>query len=202
MEKLLLFIKHRLRFLWGILEWGNSVLFKLSFSSKLRRVYNAVFSEYKGSLITYRKLEPAHSEALVELIEKQEKKDLEYFQPHGFALKDIRKQFNNHAFLMMGAFDQDDLVGYFFLRLFSNKKCFVGRLIDKGYRGRGIGQEMNQIMYRIAWQMQFRCLSTISKNNHAVMGAHAKNRAMVVLKELKDDYLLVEFVKEDAEKKL
>ncbi len=96
---------------------------------------------------------------------------------------------------MMGAFNQDKIVGYFFLRFFPNKQCFVGRLIDKEYRGQGIGTVMNNIMYETAWRMKFRCLSTISKNNIAVIRAHAKNPNMNVIKELQNDYLLVEFVR-------
>jgi hypothetical protein len=97
---------------------------------------------------------------------------------------------------MMGSFDGNKMTGYFFLRFFANKKCFVGRLIDKDYRGRGIGPVMNNIMYETAWRMSFHCLSTISRNNKAVMRAHAKNRTMIVLKELQNDYLLVEFIRE------
>jgi hypothetical protein len=100
---------------------------------------------------------------------------------------------------MMGAFDDQKLIGYFFLRFFANKKCFVGRLIDKDYRGRGIGVVMNYMMYEISWRMGFRCLSTISTNNKAVIGAHAKNQAMIVLKKLKNDYILVEFVKKTSD---
>ena len=70
----------------------------------------------------------------------------------------------------------------------------MGRLIDKDFRGKGIGELMNNIMYTISWNMGFRCLSTISKNNTAVISAHKKNTAMVVIKELSNDYLLVEFV--------
>ena len=70
----------------------------------------------------------------------------------------------------------------------------MGRLIDTNYRGKGIGEVMNSIMYDTAWKMHFRCLSTISRNNTAVMRAHAKNGHVVILKELRDDYLLVEFV--------
>ncbi len=95
----------------------------------------------------------------------------------------------------MMAFKDDELVGYFFLRFFMNRKCFVGRLIDKSYRGQGIGLVMNDIMYETAWSMNFRCLSTISKNNIAVMKAHSKNPSAKIIKELQDNYLLVEFVK-------
>jgi hypothetical protein len=86
------------------------------------------------------------------------------------------------------------MAGYFFLRFFMNGKCFVGRLIDKDYRGKHIGKVMNRIMYETAWKMNFRCLSTISKNNQFVMRSHADNQKMVVLKDLQNDYLLVEFL--------
>ncbi len=98
---------------------------------------------------------------------------------------------------MMGVFQDNLLVGYFFLRFFFNRKCFVGRLIDKDFRGKGIGGEMNRIMYETAWRMKFRCLSTISQDNTSVMRAHSKNETMKVLKHLKNNYMLVEFVKAD-----
>jgi hypothetical protein len=94
---------------------------------------------------------------------------------------------------MMGAFASDELVGYFFLRFFFNKKCFVGRLVDYKYRRKRIGEGMNHIMYGIAWQMGFRCLSTISVNNSNVMVAHARNPNMVILKHLRNNFILVEF---------
>ena len=134
------------------------------------------------------------SRLLFNLINSQPASDLEYFKPHAFDENSIQKQMKKKSFLMMGAFDNDSLVGYFFLRFFANKKCFVGRLIDKKYRGLGIGWIMNDIMYQTAWGMNFRCLSTISKNNNAVINAHLTNRHMIVLKELKNDYLLVEFL--------
>ncbi|NSW94698.1 MAG: GNAT family N-acetyltransferase [Bacteroidales bacterium] len=144
----------------------------------------------------YRKIAVSDLNNLQILINSQVKDDLKFFNPHGFDLKSLERQYKNPAFLMMGAFDGDKMIGYFFLRFFINKKCFVGRLIDKDYRGKGIGQVMNTIMYETAWKMGFRCLSTISKNNEMVMKAHARNPYMKILKELDNDYLLVEFVRQ------
>ncbi len=59
---------------------------------------------------------------------------------------------------------------------------------------------MNFIMYETAWRMGFRCLSTISRNNAAVMRAHSGNRSMRILKELNDGYMLVEFIQSDKTK--
>jgi len=196
MERILIFIKHHFGIVWKIIEWGNGLIFSMFYKSRMEKVLPAVFQEFAIPPFSYRRLDVSDSESLHELIKSQEVFDLEYFRPHGFDIKSLHKQLKNHAFLMIGAFDGEKLVGYFFLRFFANMKCFVGRLIDKSYRGQGIGLVMNNIMYETAWRMGFRCLSTISKNNNAIMRAHAKNPAMVVLKELQNDYLLVEFVRE------
>ena len=196
MEKILIFIKHGIPFLWKLIEWINSVSFVLFYQKKMEKVLPQLFIEQEVPPFSYRRLNVLDAEPLFNLIDSQISTDLKFFSPHAFDLHSIIKQFNNKAFLMMGAFDGEEIVGYFFLRFFANKKCFVGRLIDTEYRGKGIGFVMNNIMYETAWRMRFHCLSTISRNNKAVMGAHKKNSSIRVLKELQNDYLLVEFVRE------
>jgi hypothetical protein len=199
MEQILLFIKHNLGFIWIIIERVNDLLFYLLYHKRLDKVAREVFKEIQHHSVVFKRISIAESASLYELIKNQPASDLTYFKPHSFEFKSIVRQTRKPSFLMMGAFINDSLVGYFFLRLFVNRKCFVGRLIDKNYRGHGIGVTMNRIMYEIAWRMKFRCLSTISRNNHAVIKAHSGNRYMSVLKELKDDYLLVEFLPDNHE---
>lgn len=195
MERLLIFIKHHLVFIWRIIEWVNNQLFSILYAGSVYRISDEIIASQSLIPYTFRILGLSDAEPLFELIKSQDPKDLRYFNPHAFDLDSIRRQLKKQSFLMMGAFEEDKIVGYFFLRFFANKKCFVGRLIDKDYRGKGIGPVMNEIMYQTSWKIGFRCLSTISKNNSAVINAHAKNRSMVILKELQDDYMLVEFVK-------
>ena len=199
MEKILIFVKHHFGFLWKLIERWNALLFSLLNGSALEKVLPGVFRELEDPVFSYRRIKVSDVKDLSELIHSQEDPDLAYFSPHAFDTPSLEKQFRNRAFLMMGAFDRERLVGYFFLRFFVNRKCFVGRLIDKPYRGKGIGNMMNHVMYQTAWRMGFRCLSTISKNNHAVIRAHAKNSSMVVLKELQNDYLLVEFISSQSQ---
>jgi hypothetical protein len=196
MEKILIFIKHNFSFLWRLIEWFNGLLFSIFYGSRMVSMLPGVFNNSVMPPYTCRRLLPQDAEPLHELINSQKESDLKYFNPHKFDLASIKKQFTNRSFLLMGVFDGKKLAGYFFLRFFINKRCFVGRLIDISYRGKGIGPLMNTIMYEIAWHMGFRCLSTISRNNTAVMRAHAKNQRMIVLKELQNDYLLVEFIRD------
>ena len=190
-----MFIKHNVRFLWRIIEWGNGILFSLIYRSRLEEVLRGVFEEVTDSRYNFRKLAQADINGLHLLLNSQDEGDLDYFKPHRFDIKSLERQLKIPSFLMMGAFDGEKMAGYFFLRFFANRKCFVGRLTDKDYRGKGIGQVMNRIMYETAWRMGFRCLSTISRNNTLIMKAHAGNSNMVVLKELAGDYMLVEFVR-------
>lgn len=196
MEKILIFIKHNLKFLWLLIEWVNGIVFSIFNRAGMEETLTVVFNEFTLPPYLFRRLQQSDAESLAGLINSQKVSDLDYFRPHGFDLVSIKKQFDNRSFLMMGAFEGDNLIGYFFLRFFANKKCFVGRLIDEHYRGRGIGPLMNNIMYETAWRMGFRCLSTISRNNKAVMRAHSKNKTMIIIKELQNNYLLVEFVKD------
>lgn len=200
MERLLIYIKHHFVFLWRIIEKGNGLIFALLYKSKMERILQNVFDEFSSQSFSCKRLFATDIEPLYNLIKTQEASDLEYFHPHGFDLNSLKRQLNNQSFLMMGAFEGEKIVGYFFLRFFATRKCFVGRLIDKPYRGKGIAGTMNNIMYETAWRMNFRCLSTISCNNIAVMKAHAKNPTMVVLNKLQNDYLLVEFIKNNDPK--
>lgn len=193
--RFLLYIKHKFPFLWATVEVLNSFLFRLLYSRKMSLISNKVINEYSLTGYNFRMIEANDLKQLEKLIHSQPPERVTYFKPHSFDLKSIQQAFNNSAFLMMGVFKGNQMVGYFFLRFFWNKKCFVGRLIDGLYEGKGIGRVMNDIMYNIAWESDFRCMSTISKNNQWVMRSHANNPLMKVVKELDNDFLLVEFVK-------
>lgn len=198
MERILIFIKHSLPFAWSAIEQVNSLIFSLLYKRRLDRTLSPIFLEYAQPPFSYRVLSLDDAVALSEFIVNQDPADLEYFHPHGFDITAIKRQFKKSSFIMMGSFDGDQLVGYFFLRFFINKKSFVGRLIDKGYRGKGIGRIMNNIMYNTSWRMGFRCLSTISRNNKMVVRSHSRNHSMRVLKQLKNNYLLIEFIPENS----
>lgn len=195
MERLFIFIKHNLGFVWRFIEVINGFTFNIIYGSRVKRLLNEVINETDSTIVNCRRLKLTDLDFLYDLIKNQNDDDLKYFQPHGFDKTSLERQLKNPALLMMGTFIDHRLGGYFFLRFFTNKKCFVGRLIDHNYRGRGIGLLMNAIMYEIAWRLGFRCLSTISKKNSSVMKAHATNPNIVILKELANDYLLVEFVR-------
>ena len=194
MTRLLLFIKHRLPFLWRGVDWLNAVLFRLLHGDRLDSAAQRCFGEFTLDGYRFRALTAADLDGLADLLARQKPDRLDYFKPHGFDRASLERVARNPSFLMFGVFSGELLVGYFFLRCFWNRKCFVGRLIDEPYERKGIGRVMNQILYNTAWRSKFRCLTTVSKNNALVMRSHANNPTFRVLKQLPNDYLFVEFV--------
>jgi hypothetical protein len=197
MVRILLYIKHNLNFIWLLIEWLNGKLFILLHGRKFTEVLNSVINEYSIPGAEARLLKETDLQELSTFSTSQGPARFIYFKPHGFDMNSLRLVYRNPAFKMMGVFNGSQMTGYFFLRCFWNSKCFVGRIVHKDYEGRGIGKLMNNIMYQTAWRSGFRCLSTISKNNHSVMNAHANNKTLKVLKELDNDYLFVEFLEKE-----
>ncbi len=103
------------------------MLFSWFFKRRLDRVLPGVFAETAEGVFNYRRLSPEDIPQLHRLLASQHPEDLKYFNPHRFDLHSLVAQGRKPAFLMMGAFAGDKLIGYFFLRFFINKKCFVGR---------------------------------------------------------------------------
>lgn len=197
MVRLLIYIKHHLTFVWQIVEFFNSLFYRIRYFKKQKKIIPVVIKEFNLEGFRFDVLQENDLLELQSFIQRQAPVRLKYFKPHDFDINSLLKIHKNPAFLMMGAFDGSRMVGYFFLRFFWNRKCFVGRLIDEPFEGKGIGRVMNSIMYNIGWQMGFRVMSTISKNNSMVMKSHARNPHLRILKELDNDYLLVEFVREE-----
>ena len=196
--RILLFIKHRLPWLWVVVDWTNARLFSLLHSRRMEAESVEAFAEFNLHGFRFAPLQSCDMRSLESLLSRQGENRLRYFQPHGFDRKSLARMLKNPAFLMFGAFHDKSLVGYFFLRCFWNRKCFVGRLIDQPYEGQGIGRVMNKIMYHIAWRSGFRCMTTISKENQQVIRSHRNNPHAHVIGELSNGYIWVEFLEMPA----
>lgn len=195
----LLFIKHRVPWLWRVVDWLNARLYSLLHRKRMAAQRDRAFDEFRLDGFEFRSLAGEDIEQLESLLERQGPDRVRYFQPHGFDQSSLQCMLSNSSFLMFGVFRENLLVGYFFLRCFWNRKCFVGRLIDKPFERQGIGRVMNQIMYHIAWRSGFRCMTTVSRNNLDIMRSHERNPYARVLDELANDYLLIEFVTESKD---
>ncbi len=181
--------------IWSAIEQLNSLGFGIFYARSLNNALGQLLDQASDGNTTFRLLLHEDQKALLSLLNTIEPELTGYFEPHDFTEEAISKQLNNKAFIMMGAFDRQTLAGYFFLRAGINKKCFVGRLVHKDFRNKGIGSKMSHILHHAAWQSGFRVFATLSPNNKLVMQSHKKSGKMKVLKELPDNYQLVEFIR-------
>jgi hypothetical protein len=192
MENILIYIKHKLPFIWIIIEKINGYIFYLLFGRRLNKVVKNYLPFKLSYEIEFRLIKNKDLPDLEKYLKSE--KDLDYFSPHDFSLKTLQKMQTYNAFLMMGVFDKNELAGYFFLRFFSNKKAFIGRMVRTKFRRKGLAKEMSRIMYSIVWDMKFRCLTTISSNNQAIFTLHESENNIKHLKTLSNNYHLVEIV--------
>ena len=198
MMRLLLFIKHHMRFLWSIAEWGNGIVFKIFFRRIVCKNIQSACKKFSNGDVVCRPLAEGDLLMLSAFFKSQPEESYLYFKPHGFEIADLRKVYKNPAFVMLGVMDaqQQKLLGYFMMRFFANRKCFVGFLVDAAARGRGIAGLMGKIMLTACWESNFEALATVSKKNEAALKAYRKLNHFSILKELPDDYIYIKYERE------
>lgn len=187
-------IKSMFPWLWDAIEFVNGLFITLLWGRRLKRsIKSSLNIEYRYK---YRELKKDDAESLVQFISEQPDGFDTYFKPHAFDLKTFRQVLSNGTYVLIGSFDGGKLIGYCFIRFFLNKSAFRGKIVDKRYQGRGIAKQMGQIMTNVASDAGFRVYATISKSNVASMQSAKSGAEIKVIKELPDDYLYIEILKD------
>lgn len=194
MIRFLLWLKSRSSIIWWLIEWFNGVVFGIVFRKRLVNQLNSTLEHNSSGVFSLKMITKSDLNMLESLLKTIEPKHASFFEPHGFSTRNLKVQLKNKGFFMMGVFDHKQLVGYFFLRCGINKKCFLGRYLHPAYRNKGLGNLMNKVLYHSAWNAGFRIFATFSQDNKLVVNAHQKNPYVKHMADLKDNYILVEFV--------
>ncbi|MCP5109169.1 MAG: hypothetical protein GY950_37660 [bacterium] len=194
MEKLLLYIKHHIKFLWRFLESLNAAALKIRFGKRI----NAVKEKHRGVTtigdnFQYRLLSRSDLDSLHAFLNSLDKSYLTFFSPHGFDKKTLARILKTSVYIPLGWFSEGRLVGYFFLRLFANKKAFTGRVVAADFQGRGIAKDMARILYRSSDEMDFDVFGTMSRKNLSSYHSHKAVSDFKIVKELSNDYMLVQY---------
>jgi hypothetical protein len=184
-------VKKHLPWVWDIIEWVNGGCVRLLYGRKIDCAIDSALSNVESQYV-YKELSKSHIEQLVQFIAKQPSGFDTFFKPHGFTAKDFERVLTNGTFSLIGVFDNDDIIGYCFIRFFINKSAFRGKIVDKEYQGRGIAKQMGLIMSKVALNAGFRVYATISKNNVASLKSAEYGSCVEVIKEMPDNYLYVE----------
>lgn len=186
------FIKERSSFLWDFVEWGNALVFSMSHKRKLAKlddILSAVSTEY-----VFRIAKETDVYKLLVFFKEQSEDAFEFFRPHEFDVKSIKKIVKNKAFLTFVVLKDDVIVGYFFLRCFVNGKCFRGKMVHKDWQGRGIAKLMGRGMTKVSDALGIRMFGSISPDNFASMASAMASNEIKVLKTLNNGYFYIEFL--------
>ncbi len=193
MIKLLVYIKHHLAFIWSWLEQINCFLFRIRYGKKLNEKISLVLNKI-GPKYIFRLLQKEDMPKLVDFFMRQPNSAYEFFKPHGLDIASLLKKNKDQSFIMIGAYAEEKLVGYCFLRCFFNGQAFRGKIVDLNYQGRGIAKEMGMLTSKLCLELGFRLFATISKDNvKSIASSKAVNEIRVV-KELPNNYIYVEYL--------
>ncbi|MDL2264895.1 GNAT family N-acetyltransferase [Parabacteroides sp. OttesenSCG-928-G21] len=164
------------------------------YESRIKNSISKVLKSIPESTFSFRTIEKTDIDRLYTFFQQQEKSAFDYFKPHSFDKNTLEKLLKSHSFFMFGVFNMENqIVGYFFLRCFINRKAFRGKIVDKAYQGQGLAKKMGYILSDICWKSNFRLFATISKNNTASISSSKAVNQIQVVKELPDNYIYIEY---------
>ena len=183
-------LRDSLPFIWDIVDWLNGFLFFLRYGRRMKSVPVILKDYSKGfEIIDMSEMEASDLERF---FSSQPEECFKFFKPHGFDAKSLRKLQRNKAFLAYVVKEGDALVGYFFLRSFFFGKAYLGKLVDAGHQGKGIGKMMCLCAIDIATALGLRMFETISKDNQASLYSTQNVLETRIVEEMPDNYLMIE----------
>lgn len=190
--KLAHFIKERLGFLWGIIEWCNAIVFRIVHNKQLKSLPQLLADCSCDYL--YRIAELNDVDALVQFFKEQPTEAYGYFKPHDFDEKSVKKVVKNKAFLTFVVSKDSQIVAYFFLRCFINGKCFRGKMVHKDWQGKGIATQLGKVTSKIAQTLGLRMFGSISPENYASLNSAKASNEIIIHKILDNGYYYIEFL--------
>ena len=188
-------IAHLLRdhcaWVWDAAESINSTAFGIRYAKRLKLVPEVLKRESKEPLLL-RVAEPEDAEALAAFFARQPEGDFEFFKPHGFDVQSLMTLLKRTSFLMYVVEQDQQIVGYFFLRSFVHGQSYLGKMVDHEHQGQGIGKLMCKAAMDVALTLGLRMFESINRRNPASMRSTGSVLRQVVLQELEDGDLLIE----------
>ena len=185
-------IRDRLGWLWYLIELTNSWLFSMRYGRKLRSfAFSRIPEGY--DLVPIREVA---TQKMVAFFSHQPEEAFTYFRPHKFDARSIKRLQRNKAFLAYVLIDKtnDQIAGYCFNRCFCHGVGYRGRMVDAGYRGKGLGTAMNKILNEVGFGIGLRLFETVSKDNVASYKSALSASNVRVVKEMPNNELYLEIL--------
>ena len=129
---------------------------------------------------------------LADFFARQPADSYRWFRPHAFDEVTMRKLLGRKSYIIYMMEEDDEIIGYAFLRCFVNGKCFLGKMVDVNHQGKGVCTTLCKVGMDIAVKTGFRMFESINKENIGSMRASQKACDVIVVKELEGGDLLIE----------
>lgn len=185
-------LRDKIGWLWVFIEWVNSWLFYIRYC---RRLSNFSFSS-KPDGYEVAPISEVSTDELISFFRRQPKEAFTYFHPHGFDAKSLMLLKKDKAFLGYVLIDASNgkIAGYCFNRSYFHGQGFRGRMVDIGYRGKGLGTAMNKMLNEVGFGIGLRLFETVSKDNVASYRSALAASKVNVVKEMKNNELFLEIL--------
>lgn len=163
------YIRDHQPWIWQLLESTNSMLFHIRY----RRAVCQAIHDVQKIAAPYRMVAISEmpTDELVSFFARQPEEAFRWFRPHGFDAQSIRQLQRNRAFLAFVLKEQNNIVGYFFLRCSAGGSCYLGRMVDHQHYGQGIATLMNRISIQMSEAIHLKSYQTISPDNLSSLGS-------------------------------
>lgn len=129
---------------------------------------------------------------LADFFARQPKDNYRWFRPHAFDEVTLKKLLERKSYIIYVMEDNDEIIGYAFLRCFLNGKCFLGKMVDVNHQGKGVCTNLCAVGMDIAVKIGFRMFESINKENIGSMKASQKACDVIVVEELENGDVLIE----------
>lgn len=129
---------------------------------------------------------------LADFFAYQPEENFRWFRPHGFDEKTLRKLLERKSYVIYVLEEEEEIIGYAFLRCFMNGKCFLGKMVDVNHQGKGVCTKLCEVGMNIAQKTGFRMFESINKENIGSMKASQKACDVIVVEELENGDVLIE----------
>ena len=129
---------------------------------------------------------------LTEFFARQPEDSYKWFRPHGFDEATLRKLLRRKSYIIYVMEEDDEIIGYAFLRCFVNGKCFLGKMVDVNHQGKGVCTKLCKVGMDMAVKSGLRMFESINKENIGSMKASQKACDVIVVEELEGGDLLIE----------
>ena len=188
------FLRDKLSWLWNLVECINAWLFSMRYSKKLKSLsFTGVPTGYEVI-----PMKDVPTDNIVAFFSRQPEEAYEFFKPHGFDAKSIKRLQKNRAFLgyILQESETGNIAGYCFNRCFFHGVGYRGRMVDVSSRGKGLGTAMNKLLNEVGFGIGLRLFETVSKDNVASYRSALSASKVRVVKEMPHNELYLEILPE------